>query len=71
MSGPTNDPAGELARIRNALAALVREADERINDDDADRQLILEHLLDALDELAVSITTDPAPATRPGDDHRL
>ncbi len=71
MTRPDSGPAAELARLRNALAALIHDADERINDDTADRQLILEHLLDALDELAASVTTDPAPAHRPGDDRPL
>jgi hypothetical protein len=56
-------PAGQLAELRTKLANLVGNAEDRLNNEqhEANRQYLLEGLLDRLAELATGLL--PAPPT--------
>jgi len=60
----TTAVTGQLAELRTKLTNLVDNVEDRLNAD-ADRQYLLEGLLDRLAELATGILPDPSTHTCP------
>jgi hypothetical protein len=55
----------QLAELRTKLTNLVHNAEDRLGDESADRQYLLEGVLDRLAELATGLLPAPPSHTRP------
>jgi hypothetical protein len=65
MTTSTAVAAGQLVELRTKLTNLVNNAEDRLNTDEtADRQYLLEGVLDRLAELATGLLPDPPAHTQ-------
>jgi hypothetical protein len=61
----TTVPAQQLLELRTKLTNLVTNAEDRLSDETADRQYVLEGVLDRLAELATGLLPKPSAHIHP------